>query len=87
MAASIAGSHLQFKEQLSLDETDGNFGGALGHFCLLSQKVRCLRVNSKAHLERKLARKDCHEADSETQPEFGPNPVPVQDEHTFVRLL
>ena len=45
MAASMAGRHLQFKEQLLLTETDGHFGGAFGHFCLLLKNRDSLEVN------------------------------------------
>ena len=38
MAASIASSLLQFKEQLSLAETDSYFRGALGRFSPILQK-------------------------------------------------
>ena len=47
MVASIPGSHLQFKEWLSLAQTDGHFWGALGHFCLLSQKRNAIESTLK----------------------------------------
>ena len=38
MAASLGGNHLQFKEQVSLAETDSHFRGTLDRACLLSEK-------------------------------------------------
>ena len=51
MTASMAGSHLEFKEQLSLAETNGHFGDALGCFDLPFQKCDA-SVDSEVHPER-----------------------------------
>ena len=52
MATPTTGLNLQLKEQLWLADTmQSHFGGALGHFCLLSQKR-----DPEAQVECKLAK-------------------------------
>ena len=50
MMASIGGRNLQFKEQLSLGETDGHFRGGMGRFCLLSQNHGALESSPRRTL-------------------------------------
>ena len=60
MAASIRGNYFQFKEQLSLAETDGHFRGSFGRFWHISQKCDTsdvpLRQILNANWQNKISR-------------------------------
>ena len=60
VVASIACNHLQLEEQLWLTETHCRFGRGMVVFLPPTPKVWCLRVNSEADIERKLAERTFH---------------------------